>query len=1284
LVDVPRASLRKVSRLAGVVLAIVIALAVVLLLGTPLVLRGERFAWALARLVPATQGTIKVGGGALGWSSLAAVLLGRPAHVQLRDVLILDPEGVEVFAAARVSAAVQVERNPWRVAVHDLRPGAARWRMARMRERRGIGFLAAFLPPRRPGAPGRRGPRAPAGDAGAPGPAGDTRRGPSGGTRAPAARAEGTDFTFTITGAELDGLDASFDFPGWGLVLNDVRARGQLVAGISGGRPVLRFEAAGVDARGGGLLRILGGRALTAVPFDRVLIDRVGVPADAPSDLLLLVREAATGRSRLGGRALFAGLFGQRGQRGPGQGGRAPGMEIDADWRQAGDALTEVARSRGVADLTVSGADARLRATVSSGFNDLDGRFVASGLDVEHRGQRVLDAGLELAARGPPFTVKADPFSFRSPAGGRVEGSASFSAPGDARLRVRLAALATLPLLPEPLQPTLGGIASGHVAARVDLAARRAVLESMDVTLQRHRRGPLPRRLRLHTGPPAPASIAARTGAPGGDAAARTGASGGGPAEETLVASLRSLRWEDGRLVNRGVVAQAFGGRVEADATLVLRGPSRPGAPPAAGELPRMDVRVAASGIDLRRAFSSGRVAGVVGFKLAASGPLARMDARLEIPPGTTVRVLGQPYGLPARVRASVRGDEAVLAPFQLAAPGGGTVSVEGRMVLDRMLDLRLAVDRHPLEALPVLSQALPALRGRFGGRLVLRGEPRAPTLAGELRLTGVALRDVALGDGRLQLRPAGAGRTTLEGRLFDRITVYGHLLVAPAGPEIDATVDVDHLRLDPFLSVVPALAGARLRVGGRFTLAMRRDAPLALAAELPRLTFAWGCGPDASARPRPGCVDIENVGPVRLTATGGTAHLELRRSRFRTRDGDSTLELGARLDEGALDARAEGRLDGKLLAPLLRRLPVTVAGSVDAALVARGPVQAPVVTGRLRVVRPLQVAARDGRLSAQVSGGEITLERSRLASDGITVEAPGVRLALAGSLPLSLPLPGARGAVAGELGPAGEQPIALRITGELGAEALARLLPEEISAARGALRVDARVDGTLAHPRFGGQAQLASGAPVSLRLRYRDTRVELRGGRLLAEGQRLRIDGLEAELSPGGRVVVGPPGRPATVEVLSLWPLTLGRIDVSAAGERLDVESPWLSLRDGRLAARLHGHGTDGPLVLTGDVALKAGRFRPRRQPPKGDRASARIARRLPRPVRSAVFPLQLDLRIRSDGRAFVVDPGWLPDLHLGLDVHVGGTSDRPRVAWQADPHGVYSNLAMFIYRLL
>jgi hypothetical protein len=393
---------RRAKRIAAITVAALAGLAVLLVFGTPLVVRGSWFAAITLRLLPSMQGQIHLGGGSLGLGAIAAVMLGRPARVTLNDLEILDPEGVEVFQSDRVTATIQIQRDPLAVVVRDLRPGQARWRFARMQRRPGIGFIAAFL---RPGSPPRLNGACAARIDPRPAP---PLRSPRSRCRPPPPMAG----SFRIEGAELDGLSASFDFPGWGLVLNDIRGRGQLSVRAAERR--LQFEVRDVDARGGGMLRILRGAAMVPVPFDRVAIQRIRHRRARPAPICCW---RCAGRRRAGRRCREPRCSAACSP--SGGSGIRPRMQIRADWQQAADALTTVALGLGARDLEVVGDSARVKVEVASSFMDLDGHFRATDLEVIQRDYRFLDLQVEVLALGPPYVALLQRLSFRSPAGGR-------------------------------------------------------------------------------------------------------------------------------------------------------------------------------------------------------------------------------------------------------------------------------------------------------------------------------------------------------------------------------------------------------------------------------------------------------------------------------------------------------------------------------------------------------------------------------------------------------------------------------------------------------------------------------------------------------------------------------------------------------------------------------------------------------------------------------------------------------------------------------------------------
>jgi hypothetical protein len=202
-----------------------------------------------------------------------------------------------------------------------------------------------------------------------------------------------------------------------------------------------------------------------------------------------------------------------------------------------------------------------------------------------------------------------------------------------------------------------------------------------------------------------------------------------------------------------------------------------------------------------------------------------------------------------------------------------------------------------------------------------------------------------------------------------------------------------------------------------------------------------------------------------------------------------------------------------------------------------------------------------------------------------------------------------------------------------------------------------------------------------------RHVRILVRGGQVSAKGSRVRLDQVSARFEPGGDVVVGPLGRPAELTLLSLAPPTVGHVSLPLVARGLNVDLGWLRLDDGGLDLRLEGDADKGPIVLTGNVQIGAGRVRPGQAPRRGPAPAAPPGRpKAPpgaKPGPAGPPPIKLDVRVKSSGERFVVDPGWLPDLHLGFDVKVGGTLGKPAVDWDAKGRGIYSAIALFLFRL-
>jgi hypothetical protein len=420
-----RPRVRKLARIAGYAGAVLVLLAIVVAVGAPIYYRGARFGRLVEAAMPEMRGKVRVGGGSWSWGMAWALWRARPAAIALDDIVVTDPEGTEVLYARRATARVTIHRAPTRILIDDLVLDNARWRFARMKNERKVGFLATFE---------------------------GVRRG-----RAPAA--PGGSFELAIAGAKLDGVAATFDLPAWGLALRDVHGTGALA--FKG--KAFTFTVADAEVRGGGELRILGAKTGVLFPFERARLDRVATTADARDDIRLDASDIVTGRSRTSGGGVFTGVYGFT------PASRHPGIELEARIGDAADAVGAMLARRGLAPgTTVTGRNAG----VLLGFS---GPFDQIAIDVEAHGFDV--AGPRLEARNVGLSLTAEPLAGRfrmaklemaSPEGGRLAAAARMD-----RLavdgEVAFTRFSPRALLPAGLRRFVTGTMDGTVGARANL-----------------------------------------------------------------------------------------------------------------------------------------------------------------------------------------------------------------------------------------------------------------------------------------------------------------------------------------------------------------------------------------------------------------------------------------------------------------------------------------------------------------------------------------------------------------------------------------------------------------------------------------------------------------------------------------------------------------------------------------------------------------------------------------------------------------------------------------------
>jgi hypothetical protein len=1166
--------------LAG--LLVVGAVAIALL---PLLVRGPRLAWAVRRVLPPMLGQINLSGGRLSAGTVFALVTGRRFTVELEDLRVLDPEGTVVLASAHLSAQVAVHRHPARVVVSDLRPGRATWRLGRMQHHRGIGFVAAFLAPARAGGRARGRAAVPAEEA----------------------------FVFELANADLDGLDATFDFPSWGLELGNVKAAGSLLADTRDpDHHVFGFDVHDIDARAGGTLRILDGAQAARLPFERALIRRVAITPQRQNDLQLDVETAMTGLSRLGGQATFGGVVGIAGA------DTKPGLTVAISLSSPAEALAALGVGTRLGPVSAVGSDGVIALRLTGPYEKLTATLTAHDLDLAYGGRAVGRAQLDATASMGPLQADIRRLTLTAPGGGRIDVRGSLNQALELMGDVKFHHVATEGYLPPYLRRAGTGILDGEIQMKGGLASGAAAISRLDVTWERP------------TGAPAPRLIHLRSGQPG------AGGSDGG-----LTVNAPGLGFVDGVLTLRRLSLPALGGRLLVDGQVRFW----QGRPATLLPSPQVSVEVRADGVDVDQAglapFFSGRLA----VAARVRGSLDRLAMQVRVAPSSRLIILGDAYAAAAPVDLRWQASVLTLSSLTLLQAGGGSrVELGGHIGAHGEGDVHLIVADHDLFGLPGLRDAGLPMRGRFDARLRLQGRLNDPALSGEATIKDVALNGQRLGGGTLTLEPAGHRGAHVWGTLFDAFSIDGVMADKGGEPQVDLAVTLQQAKLDPLVPALPPLLSlGRATATGQVSMQLRGGRPVVFDAHFTDLRLSYQLRAPASSRAaRPARrVGIRSVGSVDAHMIGWGTELTLADAGFDF--GAGALRASGTVKRGVLAARAHGPIDLRLLAPLFDALAPgqidRLSGKAEADVRLGGSLIAPQVQGTVGVVRAVEVGLR------ALPGGRLNLTAGTLAFD---------------------------------------EPDAVRL------EDVAASLRYEDSASFTQAEASLRLDARLAQlrrpegPTLTGELTVASAQVTSLALgdtvRVRDARVSVRDGMLTVPALEVTSDH-HGHLSIGGAAGGAPS---ASAAIVSTNPFVLGAVDVAARGRGI-AYGPESGLRidDLDLDLRLRGDARRS-LTLSGDVALRAGRFQVDAPKPPPPATPARTTGHAPGRPRPPTLPdrIALDVRLRSDGQRFVIKHRFLPDLRLRLDLHAGGTVAAPKISGHAGATDVYSWLALLLVR--
>jgi hypothetical protein len=614
------------------------------------------------------------------------------------------------------------------------------------------------------------------------------------------------------------------------------------------------------------------------------------------------------------------------------------------------------------------------------------------------------------------------------------------------------------------------------------------------------------------------------------------------------------------------------------------------------------------------------------------TGSVDHLDVQIHFPRGSTVSFGGQRFVLPVLATAAVaHGDELIVSRFAVVHQGGGTAEASGRAIFDGPILADLRLHDYPVVDIPGLHRAwervpLPAflgdrsagtsnssLGGNLDGALEVRGRLAAPTVTGDFTVTDARMSGRPIGDGTLHLH-AAAGALALDGTL---------------GP------------------------GLSFRAQARLSRAQRLTATAALKLRAfsldPWLPTPWArLGLSASGDGR---VSLTESGPPRVEGS------------FQLDGSGSHLRLDGHICGAGREATIRGQVE---LGPVVDLWPWSLAGSegslgIDVATHEHGDDGVP-LTGHIDILR--DVVLHVGRIASPVrivAGGRVDIDGPRLSTPGLTATMAGASSRLVGKVVLDPRRPQ-------------QTTLALTATGRLDAGALAsRIRPMDSTVAiSGSLDVQTQITGTIAQPKLDGEGRFAD---VSVRSNSGAWPAVTARGAIQAHGNTLSTRDLRMTIATLGALNVGSGTQPAILQIVSLWPLRLGRVDLPVTGRHLafhDNNVP-LAFADLNLDLRLASLGR-GDLLLSGDVQVDGATL-------DRNRHAAGSRRRFPTDRWYQLLPPHFGLDLIVHGRALTVTSRFVPNMAAEFACRVVATAHGASLSGQLRGTGAYSRAALTLY---
>jgi hypothetical protein len=196
------------------------------------------------------------------------------------------------------------------------------------------------------------------------------------------------------------------------------------------------------------------------------------------------------------------------------------------------------------------------------------------------------------------------------------------------------------------------------------------------------------------------------------------------------------------------------------------------------------------------------------------------------------------------------------------------------------------------------------------------------------------------------------------------------------------------------------------------------------------------------------------------------------------------------------------------------------------------------------------------------------------------------------------------------------------------------------------------------------------------------NTHLAVTGGRIELEDRALTLREIALRVGEGSLLAIGGAGRPAGLVLFNSgrdW--GVARVDIPVHGELRALGGSAMRLDRAALDLRLSGEPRRS-LLLGGDVDIAAAHVSSSARLPRMSTAGSSAASS---PGGSAeAARVRLDVHVHSGPRGIEVDVPHVPDVHVGVDYHVGGTLASPEALGGFRGAGTYSRAMLWLGKLL